>query len=756
MLAGCQLEENFAPKAKGSAAFYGTIEGATRTELAADGDVYHVNWVTNDRVSINGEFYYAAEGGSSYTYFPTDTTGGGPVGPFEAYYPAEIAPAGENPGMLPAIQTYKEGTTSCIPMMAQSETYNLTFKNLCSMLKLNITTTEADAAVKKIEVKADQPMAGEYTVIDNAAVVAAGTGVTLTCPKPVAVGAAEVPFFVSVPANTYTGMTVTVTLANGKTQTVKMKADASAVLERSKVYEAAFPFNNFADAPAVTGKAVLLPGPDFNAAIKSIASGALLEDEDLSIKRIIFDVLSTSADGIVVSDASSEVPVYASFEKGSGALTISTAADKIYLNEDASMLFYRINALQAYENLNVLNSDNTTNMSYMFCQMTPTYTELYDLKDIDLSWINTENVVDMSSMFNSVRGVKNLDVSKFNTSNVENMRYMFGNCRSLESIDLTNFDFSKDTSMAYMFYYNEKITEIKFPENINTSSVENFRDIFYNCEILPSLDVSKFDTSSACDMYGMFYYCGTLTSLDISNFDFSMDSTMSYFFAYDSALVDLVLPKEIDCSEMQYLNSAFRCVPLATFDMDIFKNTENILGTRYMFAYCKDLNKVTSKEFDFSSNMSAAYMFGYACENSMKLDLSEFDVSTNASFTYMFYRNWAATLNLDNWDTSCATTMTYMFFQLRNLNTLTLGDDFINPSGASPTCLFCGADDKTSGRQTASVPGALNVYCNQTTADWLATTTLRRIRNGYYTGVGTPVNLFDNKTKAPLTVTWAD
>jgi len=772
VLAGCQIEENFAPK-ESAKTFYGNLEAdATRAHIAASGDSYQISWSVNDRVSINGINYYAAEGGAAYTYFVKDTSIEDPAGPYTAYYPAEITPVSSDiPGSLPGSQIFKNGTTTFVPMMATSETVNLNFKNLCSMLQINITTTDAAAAVKKIEIKADQPMAGKYTVVDGAAVVAEGTGVTLFCDQPVAIGATAVPFFVSVPVNTYTGMVIKVTLADGRNQTLKMKASASLKLERAKVYEATFPFNNFVAGPAATGKAVLLAGPEFNAAVKGIASGVLYEDEDLAVKHIVFDVLNPTTEGTLVSDATSEVPVYATFDKGSGVVTIATAADKIYLNENASSLFYRFNALKSYENLNVLNSENTTDMSFMFSQSTPTYTDLYDLTEIDLSWINTEKVVNMQSMFNSVRGVKKFDLSKFNTSNVENMRYMFGNCRGMESVDLTSFDFSKDTSLAYMFYYNIKLTDVKFPENINTSNVVNFRNMFYNCEILPSVDVSKFNTSSACDLYGVFYYCGMLTKLDVSNWDFSKDSTISYLFAYDSALVDLTLPKSIDCSEMTNMASSFRYTFFNTFDLDVFKNTENVLGMRYMFAYCHNLQKVTAKEFDFSGlvdrsqntalgTWGAGYMFGYSCKYSLKLDLSEFNTETMTTWAYMFSHCYAADLNLDNWDTSNACdaySMNYMFPYMKNLARLRLGEKFDLLNHSSPNSCFCAStNDKNSGAPDATgmAAGAITIECTQECADWIATTLWRHVNSGYYTGTPVPITFKDLTSGAVLSVTW--
>ena len=53
---------------------------------------------------------------------------------------------------------------------------------------------------------------------------------------------------------------------------------------------------------------------------------------------------------------------------------------------------------------------------------------------VNLSYFNTQNVIDMSCMFNNCNSLINLDLSNFNTQNVTNMESMFSNCKSFTSI----------------------------------------------------------------------------------------------------------------------------------------------------------------------------------------------------------------------------------------------------------------------------------------------------------------------------------
>ena len=54
-------------------------------------------------------------------------------------------------------------------------------------------------------------------------------------------------------------------------------------------------------------------------------------------------------------------------------------------------------------------------------------------------------------MFFNCRSLKELDLSNFNTNNVTNMSYMFNECKSLKELNLINFNTNNVTNMTYMF-----------------------------------------------------------------------------------------------------------------------------------------------------------------------------------------------------------------------------------------------------------------------------------------------------------------
>ena len=56
------------------------------------------------------------------------------------------------------------------------------------------------------------------------------------------------------------------------------------------------------------------------------------------------------------------------------------------------------------------------------------FSECSSLKELNLNNFNTNNVTDMSYMFRGCSSLKELNINNFNTFNVTDMRWMFSRC----------------------------------------------------------------------------------------------------------------------------------------------------------------------------------------------------------------------------------------------------------------------------------------------------------------------------------------
>lgn len=227
---------------------------ATKTSLDGnDTDGYVVNWETGDQITIvdnagNVGIYTTNESGTKADFTFTSGTEVSEA-PFKAYYPATLYNNGTP--TLPASQDYSPANIHQAPMYAESSNASLQFKNLGSIVRLNVSTTMSGKKVRKIILTATQGMSGAIT---NAATLASEnfiatvsgtTGVTLDCSQSgVAIGNDAVPFHFSVPANTYTGLKITVITTDGIFQTRTLKSDKSIIAERSSIADVTVSFNN--------------------------------------------------------------------------------------------------------------------------------------------------------------------------------------------------------------------------------------------------------------------------------------------------------------------------------------------------------------------------------------------------------------------------------------------------------------------------------------------------------------------------------
>ena len=304
----------------------------------------------------------------------------------------------------------------------------------------------------------------------------------------------------------------------------------------------------------------------------------------------------------------------------------------VVANYNSEYLFYRFSKLTEIENINLLDTSNVINMSYMF-------EECSSLTSLDVSNFDTSQVTDMSYMFQYCSELTSLDVSKFDTSKVTDMSSMFVSCRRLTSLDLSNFDTSQVTDMNYMFQNCSRLTSLDV-SNFDTSQVTDMSYMFQYCSELTSLDVSKFDTSKVTDMSSMFVSCRRLTSLDVSNFDTSNVTNMSLMF--------------------------YGCSRLTSLDVSNF-DTSNVTSMGSMFSSCSSLTSLDVSKFDTSQVTNMNYMF-LRCEQLTSLDLRNATFDKVTSYGGMFY-GISSTINIITKD---ATTKSWLENKLGGKGTVVI------------------------------------------------------------------------------------
>ena len=266
--------------------------------------------------------------------------------------------------------------------------------------------------------------------------------------------------------------------------------------------------------------------------------------------------------------------------------------------------FSGCNNLTEIKGIEYLNTENVTNMSFMFnsCKV---------LTSLNLSNFNTEKVTDMQGMFKECSDLTSLDLSNFNTEKVTNMSSMFYNCSDLTSLDLSNFNTAKVTNMNYMFYNCNKLTSLDLT-SFNTAEVTKMDNMFRSCSALTSLDLSDFNTAKVTNMTQMFYGCDALTSLDITSFNTAEVTNMSNMFRLCLALTSLDL-SNFNTAEVTNMSYMFKsCKALTSLDLTSF-NTAKVENMTEMFNNCPALTTIfVSDKFVTDKVTNSGSMF-YGC-----------------------------------------------------------------------------------------------------------------------------------------------
>ena len=402
---------------------------------------------------------------------------------------------------------------------------------------------------------------------------------------------------------------------------------------------------------------------------------------------------------------------------------------KTYAPTSLKRFFWGLTKLETIKDLKYLNTEQVTNMSYMFSYCSA-------LTSLDLSNFNTAKVRDMSYMFDRCSALSSLDLSNFNTAIVTNMSYMFNDCSTLSSLDLSNFNTAKVRDMSYMFYRCSALSSLDL-SNFNTAIVTNMSYMFFNCANLSSLDLSNFNTAIVSDMSLMFSSCSTLSSLDLSNFNTEQVRDMSYMFSRCSALTTIYASDKFVTSKVQS-------------GISMFSDCKNLKGTRlnykdsktdHTYANCGTNGYFTPvfeyAEFDkgtgtltfrrglskpkgaYALNVEASDPGWITHKDEIKevvFDASFANARPTSCYSWFFYCTNLATIEgIENLNTENVTNMGAMFCRCQNLSSLDLTNfntgNVTDMYGMFYSCSALTSLDLTSFN-TANVTGMGQMFSN--------------------------------------------
>lgn len=235
------------------------------------------------------------------------------------------------------------------------------------------------------------------------------------------------------------------------------------------------------------GSAYMKNGQDFNAAIKTLATGSskAYSYTDTAIKKIVFGKTgSYNVSGLqsVNVDSANSGSIKAYWNASTGTVYVLSDST-ICLSSSSDYMFAYMDNLTGISFDNISTSAART-MQHMFAYCPK-------LSDVDLSKFETQNIVDYGSCFRnaaiSTETANNKIIPYLNTSKARDIGGLFINC--------TNLTGALDMS------------------NLSSAKAETIASIVQGCTGLTSVDISGFTTGTITNIENMFAGCTNLQKI---------------------------------------------------------------------------------------------------------------------------------------------------------------------------------------------------------------------------------------------------
>ena len=292
-----------------------------------------------------------------------------------------------------------------------------------------------------------------------------------------------------------------------------------------------------------------------------------------------------------------------------------------------------------------------------------------NLTDIEgIEYLNTENVTDMSSMFQACPRGYPLDLTSFNTANVTDMSSMFKYC-GITSLDLTSFNTANVTDMGSMFEHCRNLKSIFVSDKFVTDQITNGDKMFYDCTNLRGYNDSKIDHNYAnCSQPGYFdpgfEYAMFDNATETLTFSYKGFKPVTYYYVLFegrakpawSSLVDKIKKVVFDAS---FANAR----PKSCY---------------WWFGECLNLTRIEGMENLNTEMVTTMEGMFYQCEALTSLDVTNFNTAKVTDMSLMFSScTKLSSLNLYNFNTENVKNMLAMFSSCKNLATIYTSEKFV-------------------------------------------------------------------------------
>lgn len=169
------------------------------------------------------------------------------------------------------------------------------------------------------------------------------------------------------------------------------------------------------------------------------------------------------------------------------------------------------------------------------------------LLSLDLSMLDTKNVITFRGIFRFCRALFFVDVSSFNTEKAEDLSYMFRECESIASLDVSHFITTICKAMEGMFSSMDSLVSLNIT-GFDTTNVEYFAWFLHNNLLLTVFDATTISTDSAIDLRSMIEGCRSLLTVDVSGWNTGNCRNFYGLFRWLDNMINPIGFEDIDIS----------------------------------------------------------------------------------------------------------------------------------------------------------------------------------------------------------------
>ena len=186
------------------------------------------------------------------------------------------------------------------------------------------------------------------------------------------------------------------------------------------------------------------------------------------------------------------------------------------------------------------DTSNVKSMYWMF-------RKVYNIQKLDLTNFSSDNLISVFGMFVNSNSIEYVYFgADFTIEHVVRMDHMFHGCTLLKEADLYYFNTSNVVSMDSLFMYDRDLSMVILGSNFSIDNTTNINYMFYSCDKLKAIYAKNdFNPSENLSSTGMFQGCWSIVggygtsnkttyiNANIDNAKISNSEQSGYFTYYD-------------------------------------------------------------------------------------------------------------------------------------------------------------------------------------------------------------------------------